>query len=222
MRKWRAGGLILVLGLATGILTLDVRPAAQSPGAGGDCVTIGTPKPSLTYVDQHSEPRGTVTEIMTIWESVTATGSRGRTTGPQGVIVQVNEHHIADDVAVLDQSTKLDAKDIEIDTTTFRPGLVSDPALRACAGRSWPIPPVTASYKSAQTNASASTPAGTLKIVAIRERVTVPAGTFDTVHYIRTSQSTDEYWKSIEHGVVVKHIATLPMGTVTEVLSAIR
>jgi hypothetical protein len=222
MRKWRAGGLILVLGLATGILTLDVRPAAQSPGAGGDCVTIGTPKPSLTYVYQHSEPRGTVTEIMTIWESVTATGSRGRTTGPQGVIVQVNEHHIADDVAVLDQSTKLDAKDIEIDTTTFRPGLVSDPAFRACAGRSWPIPPVTASYQSSQTNASASTPAGTLKIVAIRERVTVPAGTFDTVHYIRTSQSTDEYWKSIEHGVVVKHIATLPMGTVTEVLSAIR
>ncbi len=53
-------------------------------------------------------------------------------------------------------------------------------------------------------------------------RVTVPAGTFDTVHYIRTSQSTDEYWKSLEHGVVVKHVATLPMGTMTEVLSAIR
>jgi hypothetical protein len=42
------------------------------------------------------------------------------------------------------------------------------------------------------------------------------------VRYVRTSQSTDEYWKSIEHGVVVKHIATLPSGAMTEVLSAIR
>ena len=163
-----------------------------------------------------------MTEVTTIWESVTAIGSRGRTIGRQGVIVQVNKHHIADDVAVLDQSTKLDVKDTVIDTTTFRPGLVSDPAFRACAGRSWPIPPVAATYKSAQANASASTPAGTLKIVGIRERVTVPAGTFETVHYIRTSQSTDEYWKSIEHGVVVKHIATLPMGTVTETCSRVR
>ena len=60
---------------------------------------IGTPKPSVTYVYQHSEARGKVTEVTTIWEIVTATGSRLRTTGPQGVIVQINEHHIADDVA---------------------------------------------------------------------------------------------------------------------------
>ena len=50
----------------------------------------------------------------------------------------------------------------------------------------------------------------------------MPAGSFDTVHYVRTSQSNDEYWKSIEHGVVVKHIATTPVGTVTEVLVEIR
>ncbi len=196
--------------------------APQARGAAGDCVAIGTPKPMVTYVYQHTETRGKVTEMRTTWESVTDTGSRARTSGPQGVTVQVNEHHVVDDVAILAKSTKLDAKGTVIDTTTFRPGLVSDPAVRGCAGRSWPIPPVTATYKSAQANASAATPAGTLKIVAIRERVTVPAGTFDTVHYIRTSQSTDEYWKSIEHGVVVKHIATLPMGTMTEVLSAIR
>ena len=67
-----------------------------------------------------------------------------------------------------------------------------------------------------------ATPAGTLRIVAIREKVTVPAGTFDAVHYIRTSQSTDEYWKSLEHGVIVKHIGTLPTGVVTEVLLSIK
>ena len=50
----------------------------------------------------------------------------------------------------------------------------------------------------------------------------MPAGTFDTVHYVRTSQSTDDYWKSIEHGVIVKHTGTLPVGTVSETLVEIR
>jgi hypothetical protein len=210
-----------MLGLASGAAVVTGTAAQQARGA-ADCVAIGTPKPTATYVYQHTDTRGTVTEVATIWESVTTTGSRARTSGPQGVTVQVNEHQIVDDVAILAKTTKLDAKGTVIDTTTFRPGLVSDPAVRGCAGRSWPIPTVTASYQSTRTNASAPTPAGTLEIVAIRERVTVPAGTFDTVRYIRTSQSTDEYWKSLEHGVVVKHTATLPMGTVTEVLSAIR
>jgi hypothetical protein len=81
---------------------------------------------------------------------------------------------------------------------------------------------VTATYQSTQANASAQTPAGTLRIIAIREKVTVPAGEFDTVHYVRTSQSTDEYWKSIEHGVVVKHVATLPGAVATHVLLSVK
>jgi hypothetical protein len=68
-----------------------------------------------------------------------------------------------------------------------------------------------------------STHAGTLAIVAIPESVTVPAGTFETVRYTRTmatpvGPSVDEYWRSIEHGVVVKHTSTLPGGAATEVL----
>lgn len=50
----------------------------------------------------------------------------------------------------------------------------------------------------------------------------MPAGQFDTVHYIRTSQSTDEYGKSIDHGVIVKHIGTLPGAAVTEVLLSVK
>lgn len=223
MHMWVARAVILVLaGFALEPPPLESTQAHQSGAAAEDCVTIGTPKASVTYAYQHSEPGGKITELTTVWESVTATGSRARTTGPRGVIIQVNEHHIADDVVVLDRSTKLDAKGGVIDTTAFRPGIVSDPAFRGCAGRSWTIPSVTASYRSGRTNASSATPTGTLRIVSVRERVTVPAGTFDTVRYVRTSQSTDEYWKSIEHGVVVKHVATLPMGTVTEVLQSIR
>ena len=34
--------------------------------------------------------------------------------------------------------------------------------------------------------------------------------------------SVDEYWRSIEHGVVVKHTSTLPGGATSEVLVSIR
>jgi hypothetical protein len=162
MRAYLAGVAVVgLLELVSGGVAVEGAPGPQSRATGGDCVTIGTPKPSVTYVYLHSEPRGKVTEVTTTWESVTSVGSRSRTTGSQGVIVQVNEHHIADDVAVLDKSAKFDAKGSAIDTTTFRPGIVSDPAFRACTGRSWPIPSVTASYQSAQVNASSPTPAGT-------------------------------------------------------------
>jgi hypothetical protein len=190
--------------------------------AAANCVTIAIPNPSVGYTYDHAETTGNRSQYTQHWESVTATGSRVRVTGPRGTEIQVNEHHIVDDVMVLDRQSKVNATGGVIDATAFRPGIVGDPAFRTCAGRSWPIPSVTAIYQSGQINASSGTPAGTLTIIAIRERVNVPAGQFDTVHYIRTSQSTDEYWKSIDHGVVVKHIATLTGAVVTEVLLSIR
>jgi hypothetical protein len=204
------------------LVAVDAPVFAQRAGA-EDCVTIGKPRASATYVYQHTEPGGRATRVDNRWESVTETGSRLRANGPAGVFVQVNEHHIEDDVAMLDKSTKLGPDGQMLDSTTFRPGLVSDPAFRACAGRSWQIRPVMATFQqSGRTSASAQTPAGTLRIISIREPISVPAGSFDTVHYVRTSQSTDEYWKSIEHGVVVKHTGTLPVGTVSETLVEIR
>jgi hypothetical protein len=152
------------------------------------------------------------------WEFVTAAGSRVQVKRQGMTEFNVNEHHIVDDVTVLDRSSKLGAKGGLIDTTNFRPGIVLDPAFRACTGRSWRIPSVTASYCSLQQQAAATTPGGMLKILAIHEMVSVPAGQFDTVHYVRTSQSRDEYWKSIEHGVTVKHLATLPGFVLTDIL----
>jgi hypothetical protein len=187
-----------------------------------DCVTIAVPRTSVGYTYEHVESTGNQSRYTQHWESVTATGSRVRVTGPRGTEIQVSEHHIVDDVMVLDRQSKLNPDGSVLDATAFRPGIVGDPAFRACAGRSWPIPSVTATYQSSQHKASARTPAGTLKIIAIREKVTVPAGRFDTVHYFRTSQSTDEYWKSIDHGVVVKHIATVRGAVVTEALLSIK
>ena len=207
--------------VVTGCL-LTFSTGLQSANTAQDCVTIATPNSALGYTYQHVESTGGKSRYTDHWESVTVTGSRVRTTRGGVVSVQVNRHHIADDVAVLDETRRMNARGGAVESTVFRPGIVSDPAFRACAGRSWRIPSVTASYRSAQTTASAASPAGTLKIVAIREAITVPAGTFDTVHYIRTSQSIDEYWKSIEHGVVVKHIGRLPRAAVTDVLVAIK
>jgi len=209
----------LTVGIVTGFIVV--------PPQGGDCVTIGTPKPTVGYTYQHRDSSGTVSQYTQHWDEVTPTGSRLRVVRGTNVTIQINEHHIEDDVSVIDATTSSDAGGRVTSKTTFRPGVVGDPAFRACAGRSWPIRAATVRHSSAQGNASAPTYAGTLTIVAIREAVTVPAGRFETVHYTRTQttpvgKSVDEYWKSIDHGVIVKHTSKVPGGALTEVLQSIR
>jgi hypothetical protein len=203
-------------------LSTAATPAARQ-ARGSDCVTIGRPKPAMAYVMQHAESTGKMTTVTQVWERVDEQGSRLRWTGPAGSWLQINEHRIVDDVAVLDRTSKLGLNEVRIESTSFsKPGLVADPAFRACASRTWQIPAVTALFQSSTLRVSSQTPSGALRIIAIRERVTVPAGTFEAVHYTRTSQSVDEYWKSLEHGVVVKHLATVAGHTVTEVLISIK
>lgn len=204
----------------------DLDPSAapaQARGAGSDCVTIGIPKPTKTYVMSHVENNGKSTTVTQIWERVDEKGSRLKWTGPAGSWLQVNDHHIVNDVAVLDRTAKLGLNEVVTEATTFsKPGLVADPAFRACPGKSWQISPVTAFFQSGTLKVSSQTPAGALRIISVRERVTVPAGTFETVHYTRTSQSVDEYWKSLEHGVIVKHLAKVGGNSVTETLMSIK
>lgn len=212
----------IALAVVLAAAEIDEVAAAEAPPADSNCVSIGKPQPSVAYTYEHSESAGKGSRYTDQWESVTDRGSRVRVTRGNNTQLHANEHHVVDDVTVLDRTTKMSPGGGVIDSTAFRPGIISDLAFRACAGRSWPIRPVTASYQSDRNKASAQTPVGILRIVAIREAITVPAGKFETVHYIRTSQSTDEYWKSIEHGVVVKHVGRLPGGVVTEVLLSIR
>ena len=222
MRAMTAATAVASLLVVTSAAQWLAASAMGQTQTASDCVTIGKPAPQVDYTYEHIESSGNKSRYSNRWEAVTDTGSRVRITQAGGTMIQVNEHHIADDVTVLDRSTKQNGNGGVIDSTVFRPGIVGDPAFRACAGKSWRIPPVTASYQSAKAKAAAATPAGTLRIVAIHEAITVPAGKFDTVHYIRTSQSSDEYWKSIEHGVVVKHIATVRGAVVTEVLLSVK
>ena len=207
--------LTAVLGLSAAALAQGAAPA--------NCVTIGTPKPTLTYTYQFTAANGSNTRRTERWENVTTTGSRVRVSRNGGTEISINEHRVVDDAIVIDRNSKQSANGGVIEATAFRPGMVGDIAFRACAARSWKIPSVTANYQSRQNKASAASASGALTIVAVNEKIAVPAGQFDTVHYVRTSQSRDEYWKSIEHGVIVKHIATLPgVPVMTDVLMSIK
>jgi hypothetical protein len=147
----------VVAGVALFCVSFSVRPVASGSEQGVEttkCVSIGKPRPGVTYGYDHIESTGKRTQYTNVWESVTDTGSRVRVVGPLGTEVQVNVHKIVDDVAELSKTTKLDARGGVVDSTSFRPGLVSDPAFRVCEGKSWLIPSVQASYASAKQNAS--------------------------------------------------------------------
>jgi hypothetical protein len=221
-----SAGVCAIAVVAVSSLAPDAQTAAPAQAkvakAAPGCVDIGTPRPALVFTYRLTVSTGTTSQFTHQWESVTPTESRVRVHGTRGIEIVANRHRIVNDASVIERTTKANANGAVTETTTFQPGIVGDPAFRACVGRSWQIPSVTASFRSGTQNHSSPTPAGLLSISAIREKVTVPAGTFDTVRYTRTSQSRDEYWKSIEHGVVVRHIGVLPTGRTIEELIAIK
>jgi len=211
---------IVIMLMALGLVP---HGAAAAQVRGGNCVAIGTPKPNVEYSYRLTDSRGTSSDFTTVWDDITATASRSRTTRGRGrAIESVLRYRVADDVSVIEETTQSDAG-----TTTFAPGVVGDPFGRACAGRSWPIASATATNRSARGTFSTKSDAGELKMLGIHEPVKVPAGTFDTVHYTRTTTGArgtivDEYWKSIEHGVVVRHLSAVAGVKLTEELQAIR
>lgn len=218
---------IMMRGLATSIVVTAAGLLSSSPAAaqarGGNCVPLGTPKPSLEYSYRLSDSRGTSSDFSSVWEEVTPTSSRVRTTRARGGAIEyVSRYRVVDDVSVIEETVQSDAG-----TTTFAPGVVGDPFGRACAGRSWPIASATATNRSARGTFSTKSDPGELKMLGLHESVTVPAGTFDAVHYTRTTTGArgpivDEYWKSIEHGVVVRHLSAVAGVKLTEELQSIR
>lgn len=192
------------------------------------CVTIGTPKPDRGYTYRQTQSSGATSEFTDWWEEFSKTGSRllttkGRTKGSG--ILTVNRHRVVNDVLVLDSSSQSGPG--AGGNSSYRPGVVSVPAFQACEERSWPVAAVKVTNQSSQGTFSAMSDAGTLKIVAIHEPITVPAGRFDTVRYARNLNSRaglqlNEYWTSIEHGVVVKRMHTTNGVVITATLQAIK
>jgi hypothetical protein len=205
-----------------GIACVVGRDPGLEAQSGGNCMTIARPDPSAAFVFRHTDTGGAVTEFTQQWKEFSETGSTARTTRRGVVTVQTTSYKIREDgVSLISAMTNAG------DSTQFNPAMIGDPVFRACAGLSWAIPVVRATYQGGGRSASAATQSGQLRIIAVNESVTVPAGTFRTVHYTRTmnlpkGQNVNQYWKSIEHGVVVRHIATLPNGRATEELIAIK
>lgn len=229
-RRFAVNGLVAAT-IAVVIASLPVQVTRAQvdkvkPAAG--CVTIGTPKPGRGYSYRQTQSAGGMSEFTDWWEEFTKTGSRllttpGKTKG-RGILT-VNSHRIVNDVLMLDGSSQSGPG--AGGNSSYRPGVVSSPAIRACAGRSWAVPAVKVTNQSPQGTFSAMSDPGTLKIVSIHESIEVPAGRFDTVHYVRNLNSRaglqlNEYWTSIEHGVVVKRMHTIGGVVITATLQAVR
>ncbi len=225
-RRFAMNGLIAAIACA---LPLQVLAAVESgilPASSG-CVTIATPKTDRGYTYRQTQSSGGGSEFTDWWKQFTKTGSRllttpGRSKGSG--ILTVNKHRIVNDVLVLDSSSQSGPG--AGGSSWYKPGVVSAP-VRACMGHSWPVPGVKVTNQSSQGTFSAMSDAGTLKIVSVHEAITVPAGKFDTVHYVRNLRTPaglqlNEYWTSIEHGVVVKRMHTMRGVVITATLQSIK
>src|SRR5689334_10836768 len=117
-----------VVCMSTGLLASG-PVAAQAPR--DNCVGLGTPKPGVEYRYRLADSRGTTSDFTSVWEEVTPTSSRVRTTPARGGAIEyVSRYRIVNDVSVIEETVQSNAG-----TTTFSPGVVGDPFGRACANR---------------------------------------------------------------------------------------
>jgi hypothetical protein len=198
---------------------------AQVAASAADCVAIGKPKPTTTYMYRRSDSSGPVTQYSHRWTEFTA--ERASVAVVRGKVNEVvtNRHKIVDDATMIAATVSRSSSGTS--RTDFRPAMTGDPMFRACAGRTWKIKAVAATYTAGAQVSTAYTYAGTMRIVSLRETVQVPAGRFECVRYTRTlttptGPSLDEYWKSVEHGVVVKQVSKVGGWTSTSELVAIK
>src|SRR5262245_61768802 len=219
-------GTALMLTVASVIVVARAQQEQQ-------CVAISAPRTDVDFVYRYTASSGEVSESTTRWLQFTPTSSRLRMTrnGPNGPLVTTEEtqHAVENDLLVMltDTVTGTDEAGAFSSSMTYSPGMIVMPAFRACAGQTVTISPVSQTTKSNQRTTTALSDAGVLKVIAVDEQITVPAGTFGTVRFTRTlnkSRGTEvtEVWRSILHGVTVKRVVTSPRSTATEVLQAIK
>lgn len=196
--------------------------ATPAPAA---CATFGKPKATTTYVYRRSDSNGTVAQYTHRWTEFTP--ERASVAVVRGKVNEVvtNKHRIQDDVSMIAATASRTSTGSS--RTDFRPAMMGEPMFRACAGRAWKVKAVAATYTAGSQVSTANTFPGAMKIVSLCESVQVPAGRFDCVRYTRTlatptGPSLDEYWKSIEHGVVVKQVSKVGGWTSTTELTAIQ
>ncbi|MGQ0429479.1 MAG: hypothetical protein ACT4UQ_06075 [Gammaproteobacteria bacterium] len=212
-------------GIAAASAMLPPTAFAQLKPVAAECVNFGKPRPTTTYVYRRSEPNGKSSQYSHRWTEFTA--ERAGVSVARGSVNEVvaNRHKIEDDVTMIAATASRTSNGSS--RTDFRPAVMGEPMFRACAGRSWKIRAVAATYTAGAQVTTAQTYPGTMNIVSLREAIQLPAGRFECVRYTRTlstpsGPSHDEYWKSIEHGVVVKQVSKVAGWTSTSELVAIK
>jgi hypothetical protein len=199
------------------------------PARGDDCVTVGRPKVGVTYAFRFTDAAGTASTSTTEYLAVSDTSVRLRLihSGAFGSVERVNEStlRVEDDLVVTEKmvSSGTNAGGAFENTVTFQPARIGDPASRVCSGRTWTIPPVSVSTVGSQGGrADMATDPGRGRVISVRESVTVPAGTFQTVHYEKVFDGAnghviEETWQSIADGVSLKYTHDSPAGVATQV-----
>jgi len=232
---------LLVIGLFSGLAALAASPAEQlaaaepAPSVESDCVTVAAPSPSITYTYRYTDLSGSVSTLMRQWLESTNTSSRLRLThthAAQGTTASVTtgKHRIVDDLVIVETYETAGTNPAGAFSTriTHAPGLVDGPGFRVCQGRRWTIPAVqvTTAATPGGVFSTASSP-GTGEVLSIRELVTVPAGSFDTVHFKQIQNSPRgpivmTTWRAIKEGVNVRWEYATAGGVSVEVLTAAR
>jgi hypothetical protein len=185
----------------------------------------------MKYAFNFTDPAGTVSTSSTEYLAVSDTSLRLRLThsGAFGTVERVNDStlRVEDDLVVIEKmvSSGTNERGAFQNTVTFQPARIGDPASRVCSGRTWSIPSVAVSTVGSQGGSSEmTTDAGSGRVISVRESVTVPAGTFQTVHYEKifdgaNGRVVEETWLSITDGISVKYTHDGPAGVATQVLT---
>jgi hypothetical protein len=225
IRHRRLAGTLLIAALGV----LPVHPIGAD-----DCVGVGRPKLGVKYAFHFTDPTGTISTSTTEYLAASDTSLRIRLThtGAFGTIETVNDStlRVEDDLVVVVKmvSSGTNARGAFENMVTFQPARIGDPASRVCSGRTWSIPSVAVSTVGSQGGSSETTmDPGTGRVVSAGESVTVPAGTFKTVHYEKISDGAhghvvENAWVSIADGVGVKYTHDGPAGLATQVRTGSR
>ena len=219
--------------IAFGVMALCATAHGQT--VADDCVTVSRPKAGTSVAHRFTDPAGTVSTSTTEYLAVSDTSVRLRLVhrGAYGVVDTVNDStvRVEDDLIVVDTlvSSGTTAHGTYQNTVTFRPGQIGEPASRICRGRTWTVPAVAVSASGSRGGLAKTTTTdpGSGRVISVRESVTVPAGTFETVHYERVFDGANGHvveraWLSVAHGINVKFTHDGPAGTATQVLTGIR
>lgn len=209
------------------------HPREQQPPA-ADCVTIGAPRPEQVFSYRYTDSTGAASTFSHQWLQFTPTGTEMRliqtTAGGPGESVYRSSHHVTDDLFELERSEAAgtSAGAAFRNTVVYTPASMGDPAYRACAEKRWAVRAVSAAMSATPGgSATFTTDPGTIVILGVRESVTVPAGTFEAVRYVKRLRTArgdvvDEIWKSIAHGVTVRRNHAAPGVVATELLTSIK